>query len=57
MAYTLNPYIESTELVMLYKKPETLGFYASPKYPLANKNNIDAVFLIVLTKIKIIQNL
>ena len=41
MAYTLNPYIESTELVMLYKKPETLGFYASPKYPLANKNNIE----------------
>ena len=40
MAYTLSPYIESTDLVMLYKKPETLGFYASPKYPLANKNNI-----------------
>lgn len=41
MVYTLNPYIESTDLVMLYKKPETLGFYASPQYPLAGKKNIE----------------
>ena len=40
MVYTLNPYMESPELVMLYKKSETLGFYASPQYPLANKRNI-----------------
>lgn len=40
LVYTLNPYIESPELVMLHKKPETLGFYASPEYPLANRNRI-----------------
>lgn len=40
MVYTLNPYIESTDLVKLFEKPETLGFYASPRYPLANKKNI-----------------
>lgn len=40
MVYTLNPYIESADLVILYKKPETLGFYASPQYPLAGKKNI-----------------
>ena len=40
IVYTLNPYIESTDLTMLYRKPESLGFYASPEYPLANKKNI-----------------
>lgn len=40
MVYTLNPYIEATDLVMLYKKPETLGFYANPQYPLINKKDI-----------------
>lgn len=40
LVYTLNPYIESPELVMLHKKPETLGFYASHEYPLANRNRI-----------------
>lgn len=40
LVYTLNPYIELPELVMLHKKPETLGFYASPEYPLARKNHI-----------------
>ena len=40
LVYTLNPYIESPELVMLHKKPETLGFYPSPEYPLANRNRI-----------------
>lgn len=40
MVYTLNPYIESNELTMLYKKPETLGFYVSPEYPLAQKENV-----------------
>lgn len=40
LVYTLNTYIESPELVMLHKKPETLGFYASPEYPLANRNRI-----------------
>ncbi len=40
MVYTLNPYIESNELTMLYKKPETLGFYVSPEYLLANKGSV-----------------
>lgn len=40
LVYTLNPYIESPELVVLHKKPETLGFYASPEYPLANRKRI-----------------
>lgn len=40
MVYTLNPYIEATDLVMLYKKPETLGFYVNPQYPLINKKDI-----------------
>lgn len=40
IVYTLNPYVESAGLTMLYQKSETLGFYASPKYPLANKKNI-----------------
>ena len=40
MVYTLNPYIESSELLTLYKKPETLGFYANPEYPLADRKNI-----------------
>lgn len=40
LVYTLNPYIELPELVMLYKKPETLGFYSSPEYPLANRKCI-----------------
>lgn len=40
LVYTLNPYIELPELIMLHKKPETLGFYASPEYPLASRNHI-----------------
>ncbi len=45
MVYTLNPYIESNELTMLYKKPETLGFYVSPKYPLAQKESVKEINL------------
>lgn len=40
IVYTLNPYIESAELTMLYQKRESLGFYASPEYSLASKKNI-----------------
>lgn len=40
MVYTLNPYIELPELALLYKNRETLGFYASPNYPLADKKKI-----------------
>ncbi len=29
MVYTLNPLIKSPELMLFYKKPDTLGFYAS----------------------------
>ena len=40
VVYTLNPFIENSELKMLYNKPETLGFYASPKHPLAVKRSV-----------------
>ena len=39
--YTLNPLIEDENLSLLYKKPETLGFYASPTHPLAKKRKVD----------------
>ena len=38
--YTLNPYIADENLVMLYKRSETLGFYACPTHPLADKKKI-----------------
>ena len=40
VVYTLNPFIENSELKMLYNKPETLGFYASPKHFLAGKSSV-----------------
>ncbi len=40
LVYTLNPYIDAPELTLLYKKKETLGFYASPDHPLANKEQV-----------------
>lgn len=40
LVYTLNPYIDSPELTLLYKKKETLGFYACPDHPLADRENI-----------------
>ena len=36
LVYTINPKIESHELFTLHKKQETLGFYASPQYPIAD---------------------
>ena len=40
IVYTLNPYLQDDNLSILYKKPETLGFYASPGHPLAGKRGI-----------------
>ncbi len=40
MVYTLNPLIESPELMLLYKKPETLGFYASPMHAVSANDHI-----------------
>ena len=37
LVYTLNPYMEDDRLTMLYKKEETLGFYASPDHQLVGK--------------------
>ncbi len=40
LAYSLNPAMEYPDLEMLYERPETLGFYASPGYGLARKERI-----------------
>lgn len=40
LAYSLNPPEEYPDLTMLYDRPETLGFYASPEHPLAKKKKI-----------------
>lgn len=40
LVYTLNPYIESPELALLYKKKENLSFYASPDHSLASRKHI-----------------
>lgn len=40
IAYSLNPPEDHPDLNMLYEKPETLGFYASPGHPLAKKKRI-----------------
>lgn len=37
MVYTLNPLIEDERVNVLYKKREKLGFFASPKHPMAGK--------------------
>lgn len=39
-AYSLNPPMEYPDLLMLYDKPENLGFYTSPEHPLASKKRI-----------------
>ena len=41
IAYSLNPAMEYPDLLMLYEKPETLGFYASPNHFLFRKKQID----------------
>ena len=40
LACSLNPPMEYPDLTMLYDRPETLGFYASPEHPLAKKQRI-----------------
>ena len=40
VAYSLNPPTDYPELKLLYEQPETLGFYASPAHPLAQRENI-----------------
>lgn len=40
LAYSLNPAMEYPDLAMLYEKPETLGFYASPGHFLSRKKQI-----------------
>ena len=41
LAYSLNPAMEYPDLEILYEKPETLGFYASPGHFLSRKEQID----------------
>ncbi len=49
MVYTLNPLIESPELMLLYKKPETIGFYASPMHAISANDHIsENIFIIFL---------
>ena len=38
MVYTLNPLIEDERVKILHKKREKLGFYVSPKHPIAGKS-------------------
>ena len=40
IAWSLNPEINYPDLTILSEKPESLGFYVSPKYPLAKKRQI-----------------
>lgn len=40
IVYTLNPFIEDDNLVLLYKHPETLGFYVHPEHGLAKKSKV-----------------
>ena len=40
LVYTLNPLMENPELKLIEKKEEHLGFYASPKHPLAKKKKL-----------------
>ncbi len=37
MVYTLNPLIDDERVTILHKKPESLGFYVSPDYPMVGK--------------------
>ncbi len=37
MVYTLNPLIDDERVAILHKKPESLGFYASPDHPMTGK--------------------
>ena len=37
LVYTLNPDVEDERLALLYKKAETLSFFAAPDYPLVGR--------------------
>lgn len=37
LVYTLNPLLDDENLLIIDKKPESLGFYVSPTHPLARK--------------------
>lgn len=40
LVYTINPYIEDANLIQLYKRKETLGFYSHPHHPITVKKKI-----------------
>lgn len=40
MVYTLNPLIENPELKLIYKKKESLGFFANPDHPIAKMKDV-----------------
>lgn len=40
IVYTLNPLIEDENLKLIFKRPESLGFYCSPSHPLARKKRV-----------------
>ena len=40
IVYTLNPFIEDDSLTLVYKHPETLGFYVYPEHGLAKKSKV-----------------
>lgn len=40
IVYTLNPFIEDDNLSLLYKNPETLGFFVNPNHELAKKKKV-----------------
>ena len=40
LVYTLNPLIENSELKMIYKKKESLEFFASPDHPVAKMKKV-----------------
>jgi len=40
IVYTLNPFIEDDNIVLLYKHSETLGFYVYPEHELAKRSKV-----------------
>ena len=40
IVYTLNPLIERDDLLLIRKKPETLGFYVASNHPLSRKKTV-----------------
>ena len=41
IVYTLNPLMKDENLTLLYKEPETLGFFVSPDHELAGKSKVN----------------